>query len=308
MLQCDQYLTPSSLDEALQLLSQAPAGSRLLAGGTDTLPWARQGRAGDVSGDVHIPHVIDVSGISELLGYAIDGGRVRMGAMLTIQQFLEDPVLLKHLPMMPYCAIWFADDQIRRQATLVGNLVNASPAADGAPPMLALNGTVEIASLIDGIQQRRRVALGEFLVGPGRTALLPGDIVTAIECDSAAGYGGAFEKVGHRRSLVISVACATCCVKPSADGRYFEDVRLALGGIGPVPVRLCDVEDFLRGKPISSDVITKAAAMPVDRIASRTRREYRRDVVRGFTERALIDALADCGTSITEPARGTAHG
>jgi len=308
MLNCDQYLTPESLDQALHLLAQAPAGSRLLAGATDTLPWARQGRGGDVSGDAHAAWVIDISRIAELGGYSIDAGRVRIGAMLVMQTFLEDPVLREHLPSMPYCAIWFADDQIRRQATLVGNLVNASPAADGTPPMLALNATLEIVSLIEGRAKRRRVALEEFVTGPGRTLLQYGDIVTAVECDSAIGYGGSFEKVGQRRSLVISVACAACCVKPSADHENFEDVRLALGGIGPVPVRLREVEDFLRGKPIDADVIAEAATLPDNQVASRTRREYRRDLVRGFTERALVDALADCGIPVEQSARDTAHG
>jgi carbon-monoxide dehydrogenase medium subunit/xanthine dehydrogenase FAD-binding subunit len=306
MLNCDQYLTPESLRQALQLLAQAPEGSRLLAGATDTLPWARQGRAGDVSGDVHVPWIIDISRISELKGYSIDAGRVRIGAMLVLQTFLEDPELREHLPAMPYCAIWFADDQIRRQATLVGNLVNASPAADGTPPMLALQATVEIASLAGSRVEKRRVALEDFVTGPGRTLLQRGDIVTAVECDSAAGYGGSFEKVGQRRSLVISVACAACYIKPSAGHDRFEDVRLALGGIGPVPVRLRKVEDFLRGKPIDADVIAAAAALPGDRVASRTRREYRREVVRGFTQRALIDALADCGIPVESP-RETAH-
>ena len=308
MLNCDRYLTPESLDQALHLLAQAPAGSRLLAGATDTLPWARQGRGGDLSGDTHAAWVIDISRIAELGGYSIDAGRVRIGAMLVMQTFLEDPVLREHLPAMPYCAIWFADDQIRRQATLVGNLVNASPAADGTPPMLALNATLEIVSLVKCRARRRRVALEEFVTGPGRTLLQYGDIVTAVECDSAIGYGGSFEKVGQRRSLVISVACAACCVKPSADRENFEDVRLALGGIGPVPVRLREVEGVLRGKPIDADVIAEAATLPDNRVASRTRREYRRDLVRGFTERALVDALADCGIPVEQSARDTAHG
>ena len=308
MFSCDQYLIPESLDQALQMLARAPTGSRLLAGATDTLPWARQGRGGDLSGDAHIAWVIDISRIAELKGYSIDAGRVRIGALLVLQEFLEAPALREHLPVMPYCAIWFADDQIRRQATLIGNLVNASPAADGTPPMLALDARLEIARLEEASVVRRSVALEDFVSGPGRTSLQPGEIVTAVECDSAAGYGGSFEKVGQRRSLVISTVCAACCVKASAEHGLFEDVRLALGGIGPVPVRLREVEDFLRGKPIKLELIAEAASLPTDRVASRTRREYRREVIRGFIERALVDALADCGIHIEQTAKETAHG
>lgn len=271
------------------------AGGRLVAGATDTLPWARQGRAGDLAGDVHVPVVVDISRIAELKGYAVRDGRVRLGAGVVLQEFLEDAELREHLPCMPYCAVWFADDQIRRQATLIGNVVNASPAADGTPSLLALNATVELArKTADGVA-RRTLALEDFVLGPGRTAIEPGEIATALECDWLAGYGGAFEKVGQRRSLVISTVCVAACVKASA-GR-FADVRLAMGGTGPVPLRLADVEAHLRGQPITAEVIARAAELPCDRVNSRTRRDYRREVLRGFIERALIDALSNCGVA-----------
>ncbi|MES9935983.1 MAG: FAD binding domain-containing protein [Sedimenticola sp.] len=296
MLSCDDYLLPETLESALERLAAAPEGSRLVAGATDTLPWARQGRAGDITGDTHVPVLIDVSKVAGLDGYRVEEtGRIRLGANMVFQQFLEDQELVRHLPHMQPCAMWFADDQIRRQATIAGNIVNASPAADGVPPLVALDAEVEIAGLQAGEAVHRSVQLTDFITGPGRTQLQPGEIVTAISCDSALGYGGAFEKVGHRRSLVISIACATCCVKPSADKETFEDIRLALGGVGPAPMRLDDVEAFLRGQPISAEIIGEASSMPVDRVASRTRREYRREVVQGFVDRSIRDALAQCG-------------
>ena len=302
MLTCDAYLTPTSLEEALRLWAEASAkGGRLVAGATDTLPWARQGRAGDIAGDRHVPAIVDISRVAGLNDYGVQGGRVRLGANVVLQRFLEDDTLKRHLPCMPYCAVWFADDQIRQQATLAGNIVNASPAADATPPMLALDGAVELAKAGAGGIARRSLPLSGFVLGPGKTALDPGEIVTAIECDSAQGYGGAFEKVGQRRSLVISTVCIAACVKPSADGRRFDDVRLAMAGIGPVPLRLSDVEAFLRGKPVSPDVIAAAAELPTDRIRSRTRQDYRKAVVRGFVERALLDALSDAGVAVAEP-------
>ncbi|CCQ75120.1 xanthine dehydrogenase family protein subunit M [Magnetospira sp. QH-2] len=308
MLSCDQYLTPKTLHEALQAWSGAPQGSRLLAGATDTLPWARQGRAGDLAGDAHVPTIVDVSGIPEHDGYQVlADGRVSLGANVVFEQFLDDPELAALLPHMRFCAVWFADDQIRRQATLAGNVVNASPAADGVPPLVALNATVELARLEgDGIA-RRSVPVATFITGPGQTDLQPGEMVTGISCETAKGYGGAFEKVGQRRSLVISTACASCCVKPFEDGRLIKDIRLALGGVGPVPMRLDDVEDFLRGQPITGDIIAQAAEMPMDRVASRTRRDYRRAVVKGFTERAILHALADAGVVLADEMK-VAHG
>ena len=80
--------------------------------------------------------------------------------------------------------------------------------------------------------------LEQFVTGPNQTALEDGELLIAIECDAFPGYGGSFEKVGHRRSLVISIVCLATLVKLDAQGRKIEDVRLAIGGIGPVPQRL----------------------------------------------------------------------
>ena len=121
-------------------------GHRLVAGATDTLPWAREGRAGDVE----IPALIDVTRIPELRECRVDDRRVRLGAATPIQRFLDDPALVRALPCMPHCAVWFADDQIREQATIGGNIVNASPAADATPPLLAQNAQVELAARRDG--------------------------------------------------------------------------------------------------------------------------------------------------------------
>jgi xanthine dehydrogenase FAD-binding subunit len=304
VLTCDQYLMPTRLEEALDLWAGAPEGSRLVAGATDILPWAREGRAGDV----HLPAMIDLSRVGELNGYRIEDGKVRLGANVVYQQFLEDETLRRHLPAMPYCAIWFADDQIRQQATLAGNIVNASPAADGTPPVIAMDGEIEMARLEGETVATRSMPVTDFIRGPGRTDLQPGEIVTAVICPSFAGYGGSFQKVGQRRSLVISAVCAAALVKTDASGTIFEDVRLALGGVGPVPIRLTDIEAMLRGKRITRELVAEASVLPADRVASRSRVEYRRNVVRGFVEAAIEDALVALGAPIPTPAqREAAH-
>jgi carbon-monoxide dehydrogenase medium subunit/xanthine dehydrogenase FAD-binding subunit len=239
--------------------------------------------------------MIDLSRVRELNGYRIENGQVRLGANVVYQQFLEDETLRRHLPCMPYCAIWFADDQIRQQATLAGNIVNASPAADGTPPVIAMDGDIEMARLEAGALATRSMKVADFLLGPGKTALQPGEIVTAVTCPSFEGYGGSFQKVGQRRSLVISAVCAAALVKTDASGTVFEDVRLALGGVGPVPARLRDIEDVLRGQRITRELVAEASALPADRVASRTRQEYRRAVVRGFVKAAIEDALVALG-------------
>ncbi|HEY5127679.1 MAG TPA: FAD binding domain-containing protein [Bradyrhizobium sp.] len=291
MLICDEYLTPGSLDEVFAAMERHRGRYRVVAGCTDTLPWAREGRAGDVE----IPVLIDVARIPDLLESRVDDHRVRLGAATPIQRFLDDPALARALRCMPRCAVWFADEQIRAQATIGGNIVNASPAADVTPVLISYDAEVELAKSFGGRVLRRRMKLDQFVIGPNRTALEEGELLIAVECDALPGHGGSFEKVGHRRSLVISIVCLATLVKLDAQGRRFEDVRLALGGIGPVPRRLTDVETFLRAGPLSAARLEEAADMPVSLVASRTRQAYRRDVVRGFMLRGLINAARRAG-------------
>ena len=287
MLICDDYLIPQTLAEAFAAMAAHRGRCRVVAGCTDTLPWAREGRAGDV----HVPVLIDVSKIPELNERRIEAKRVRLGAATPMQRFLDDPALARALPAMPRCAVWFADDQIRAQATVGGNIVNASPAADATPCLLAHAAQVEIASE----RGSRIMPLANFVVGPNRTALQDDELLVALECDALPEYGGSFEKVGHRRSLVISTVCLAALVRLDAGGRSFDDVRLTLAGICPVPVRLEEVERFLRGMPLEEEVLQRAAEMPVPLVASRTRQDYRRDVVRGFVLRGLINAAKRAG-------------
>jgi xanthine dehydrogenase FAD-binding subunit len=291
MLICDEYLTPNSLADAFAAMEHHRGRYRVVAGCTDTFPWAREGRAGDVD----IPALIDVSRIPELNELRADESRVRLGAATPIQRFLDDPKLARALPCMPRCSVWFADDQIRAQATIGGNIVNASPAADGTPCLLAHEAEVELAKGEGGKIVRRRMTLEQFVTGRNRTALADGELLVAIECDALPAYGGSFEKVGHRRSLVISLVCLAALVRLDSQGRKIQDVRLALAGISPRPLRLTDVESFLRGGPLSAARLEQAADMPVSLVASRTRQEYRREVVRGFMLRGLINAARRAG-------------
>ncbi len=291
MLSCDDYLSPGTLDDAFDAMEAHAGRFRLVAGATDLLPWAREGRAGDV----HIPVLIDVSGIEELRRRQVVDGRVQLGAATAYQRCLDDPVLVDSLPVMPRCAVWFADDQIRETATIGGNLINASPAADGTPALLAANADVELAHRRNGRIERRRLPLSAFVTGPSMTAIAADEILVKIHCDHLAGYGAAFEKVGHRRSLVISTVCLAAMVKLDGTGSRFGDVRLALAGTGPIPQRLHAVEAFLTAREISAEVLAEAAEMPVALVASRTRRDYRRDVVRGFVRRGLSTAAQRAG-------------
>ena len=293
MLTCDDYLTPATLGDAFDAMEKHRGAYRLIAGATDILPWAREGRAGDV----HIPVLIDVASIPELNVREVTRDTVRLGAATRFQRFLDDKTLAQTLPSMPFCAVWFADDQIRESATIGGNLVNASPAADGTPALLAHDARVTLASRKDGKIHLRTMPLSEFAIGPSKTMLGADEILVEVACPALPKHGGAFEKVGHRRSLVISTVCVAALAEIDSSGDRFADVKLAVAGICPVPRRMTAIEIALTSKPLSASLLEEAAGAAGDLVASRTRQDYRRDVVRGFVLRALINAARRAGAS-----------
>ena len=292
MLTFDQYLTPESLDDAFDMLHRIPA-ARLLAGATDLLPWAREGRAGDV----HLPAVIDISRIADLSGISQQGARIRLGATTPISALQLHPLLQQQAPVLGSCALWFADDQIREQATVGGNLVNASPAGDTQPALLALNTHVTIARRESGRILERSVPLSEFILGPSKTLLQPEEILVRLEFDALPQHGVSFEKVGHRRSLAISTVCLATVVRLDADKRI-QDLRIAIGAVGPVPERLSDIEDLLTGIKPTSAALREASNRVVDRVRSRSRQSYRREVLSNFVERSLVTAIAHAGLEL----------
>jgi len=166
--------------------------------------------------------------------------------------------------------------------------------------MLAMNAELTLERKQKGKIIQRKLPLDEFLTGPGKTRLEAGELVTRVECDSMLGYGSAFEKVGPRRSLVLSTVCLAALVSLSDDGQEFEDVRLALGGVGPVPIRLKESEACLISQPIDSDLIDKSAVLAVKHVQSRTRQEYRREVVYNFVKRGILGACKDLNTTFAD--------
>ncbi len=299
MLTCDNYSLPTSLAEALNMWSRSPKGSLIVSGATDILPAARDGR----EGDIHVPELVDVTRIEELNGYKIDGKRIRLGANVVYQDFLTDKTLMECLPCMPYCAVWFADDQIRQQASLTGNIINASPAADGTPAAIVSNGSIELARLGENGISRRKVKVIDFIEGPGKTQIADDEVATAMILDVTDNYGGSFQKVGKRRSLVISVACCAALVSLNSDERKFKDVRIAVGGVGPRPTRLFKIENALIGQPLSSKIILKASEEAAQTVASRSRIEYRKEVVVNFVRAAIEEAVANASAKFSNSER-----
>ena len=272
------YLRPRDLDEALQALTRP---CTVLAGGTDFYS-ARVGRS--VTEDV-----LDIAGIAALRGISDTPSGWRLGATTTWSELVEAD-LPPSFNGLKQAGREVGGRQIQNAGTLAGNLCNASPAADGVPALLALDAEVEIASLAG----RRRLALAAFVTGVRKTALHPGELVTAIHVPRprhAARAG--FLKLGARRYLVISIAMASAVLEV-ADGKVAA-ARIAVGACSPVAQRLPSLEAALMGRTFDKSLPDHVEAThleplsPIDDV--RGSASYRREAVLTLLRR-LLSGLA----------------
>ena len=272
------YARPGTLAEATDLLGQG--GWRLMAGGTDLYPGAGASLAG---------RVLDLTGMRELSGITAGQG-LRIGAATT-----WTAIAAADLPpaarALQQAARQVGGRQVQNSGTIGGNLCNASPAADGVPPLLALGAEVELVSAAGA----RRLPLADFLLGPRRPALLPGEVLTAVLGADAGLVGrSAFVKLGARSHLVISIAMVAARV--GIEGGRITGAALAVGSCSAVAVRLPAVEAALVGAAVADAVGlvraegVQAALSPIDDM--RATAGYRRGAAVELVRRAVAEALA----------------
>jgi CO/xanthine dehydrogenase FAD-binding subunit len=275
------YLRPRTVEEAVEMLAEPAC---ILAGGTDVFPALV---------DRPTPtRIVDLSRLDGLSAITLEPGLVRIGARVTWSALVRAP-LPPCFAMLKAAAREVGSVQIQNAATLAGNLVNASPAADGVPPLLALDAFVELA----GPAGRRRIALADFITGYRETLLAPGELVTAILVPRSIEDGrSAFLKLGTRRYLVISIAMVAAVVRLEA-GKVAE-ARVAVGACSAVAQRLLALEDALVGAelaaaPLSSRVTPEHLAHldPIDDV--RATAAYRREAALELVRRALDACTAD---------------
>ncbi len=274
------YVRPTSLADALGALATAPR--LVVAGGTDVYP-AHATRPIERS-------VLDISRVDGLRGIAGDAaGGWRIGALTTWTEVAEAASLPPAFDGLRAAARQVGGRQIQNAGTIAGNLVNASPAADGTPNLLALGAEVECASAPRGV---RRVPLGEFVTGYRATALAGDELVTAILVPPQPdGARSTFRKLGSRAYLVISIVSVAAVVVVH-DGRIVE-ARVVVGACSPVPARLGTLEASLVDAPAGPELAALvtdevlAVLSPIDDV--RAPAAYRRTAARILVRRALLE-------------------
>ena len=282
MSDIQQYAAPQSLAEALDILRAGEV--TILAGGTDLMPQSKAGR-------VKLqPTLMNIQRIAELHGITQSKGGVRIGALTTMTELLNSPLVRERFNALWQACDHFASDQLRNASTIGGNICNASPAGDTLVPLLVLNARAVLASKPNGAQTTRTLPLSEFFTGPGRTKRIADELLIAVDIPSpAAGFVSEFFKFGTRPALDIStISIGFGAVR---DGRVLRDVRLAFGAVAPTPIRAPQSEAALEGKPLTDLTITAAltaAANEIHPISDvRASDWYRRELVQNILRRLL---------------------
>ena len=279
------YLQPASLDEALDLLARHAGGARIVAGGTDVLV--------ELSRSVRpTTTLIDVSRLRELKYVRVEGDAIRLGALATHNDVLASPDCRRDARPLAQACWEIGAPQIRARATVVGNLVTASPANDTITPLVALDAALVLVSRAG----ERIVPLRDFYRGVRRTDLAPDELVREIRVPRLAeNQRGLFIKLGLRRAQAISVVNVAYAL--TFDGPIVRDARIALGCVAPTIVRAADAEAYLRGKPLDDEVcveagrLAAAAVAPIDDV--RGSAAYRRATLAALVADGLRRLAAD---------------
>lgn len=268
------YYAPTDLSVALQIA--ALTGGRTVAGGTDVYPSAKQGDRPD--------HYLDITRISGFGDITHNAKGTRIGAAATWTQIVRAD-LPAAFDALKQAAREVGSIQIQNAGTLAGNLCNASPAADGIPPLLTLDAAVELTSAARG---PRILPLDAFVQGVRSTALAPDELVTAILIPpTPPGAGSAFEKLGSRRYMVISIAMTAALITCDANGRI-TDARIAVGACSAVAQRLPALEHAALGRHPRELHVAPDHLAPLSPIEDvRGTKSYRLDVVAEQCARAI---------------------
>ena len=282
------YYRVETLDEALELIDKLD-DFKVIAGGTDLVMDLRIGR--------YKPrNIVDISNIRELDYIVDEGDKIRIGALTKLQEILESPIVKTKAPVLAEAIYQMASWQIRNIATIGGNLCNASPAADTAPPLMVLEAQLKLASKTG----TRTVPITEFFLGPRKTVLKKNELLTEIIIPYEKDVGTSMIKLGRRNSFTLSVVAVAALVK--VEDNKFKDVRVALNSVAPTPVRAKSVEKSLIDKEVTLENIEEAAKLVVNDISPisdvRASAEYRKEMSIILTRDSLIKSLERIGLRI----------
>ncbi|MDO5563700.1 MAG: xanthine dehydrogenase family protein subunit M [Eubacteriales bacterium] len=270
-----EYLAPTTIKEVVDLLLKYKNKACILNGGTDVVIRLRERL-------ISPEYIIDIKHIKELKGINLNIKEkyLFIGALSTMNEISANEYVKKYYPYYAEACHSVGSNQVRNRATSVGNIVNASPLADSATPLYALDATL----IIEGQNGRREVPIREFITFVRKTVLQEGEIVIGIKIPLYENTKGVFSKNARRREVDLSNVCATIV-------KIGNEYKIAFGAVAPTPIRLTKTEEFLKNKEISDKTIEEAKELAIKEVSPiddiRASKEYRLDIVKVIIDRSL---------------------
>jgi CO/xanthine dehydrogenase FAD-binding subunit len=277
-----RFYRPTALEELLDFKAREGSKARILDGGSNVLVYIKEG---SIPGGT----LVDVKFLEAIKGIEIREGWVEIGAGELIADIMRSPVIEEKIPFLRDVLQKFANPLVRNMATLAGNIADSSPIGDTIPPLLVLEARVVLASA----KGQRVIPLEEFFIGPGKNVLEPGEVILKVQFPIPIEGSGGHIKLGLRKGTSCSVASVAVWIV--AEKHRVEDIRIALGGVAPTPMRARKTESSFKAQTLDWDRISALSRKVTEEISPitdvRGSAEYRRLVSVRLLAKAIRQAL-----------------
>jgi carbon-monoxide dehydrogenase medium subunit len=277
-----RYYRPTALNELLDFKAREGSKARILDGGSNVLVYIKEG---SIAGGT----LVDVKSLEALQGIELRNGRVEIGAGELIADIMDSALIRESVPFLRAALGKFANPLVRNMATLAGNVADSSPIGDTIPPLLVLEAQAAVASS----KAARMIPLEEFFTGPGTNVLKPEEVILKVQFPMPARGSGGYVKLGLRKGTSCSVASAAVWIV--AENARVEDIRIAMGGVAPTPIRAYKSESAFKGQSLDRKGISALSAKVKQEISPitdvRASAEYRRQVSASLLAKAVRQAL-----------------
>ena len=279
------YLTPTSISEAISLHESYGNQAKYIAGGTDVMVKIKEGK-------ISPQYVISLRHLHGLDHILYEKGELTIGAMVTHRMLELSPTIKKEFPILIDAVENIGSVQIRNVATIGGNIVNAVPSADSAVPLITLGAEVRVI----GPKGKRTMPLEDFFIGPGKTLLKAGEILLEFVIPSLPLHtGAAYWKHTRRTAMELPILGVAVLISLDDDMQTCTEARIGLGVVAPTPMRAKNAEAILKGKKVDDEILKKAGKAAAQeckaRDSIRGKAWYRKDMVELFVQRMAIVAM-----------------
>jgi xanthine dehydrogenase FAD-binding subunit len=290
MYDIEKIYTATSTQDAIEHLVADPK-SIIIAGGSDVLISIRHGKLAGCS-------LVSIYGLDELRGITLqEDGSIKIGPLTSFSHITKNEIIQKYIPVLGEAVDDIGGPQVRNIGTIGGNISNGVTSADSASTLFALNAKLQIT----GPNGERIISISEYYVGPGKVSLKNGEILTAIYItkENYENFSGKYIKYAMRNAMdIATLGCSVTC-KLNEQKDIIEDVHLAFGVAGPVPMRCPKTEDAIKGMKISDEMLSVFGSSAITEVNPRSSwrasKEFRLQLVEELSKRALKESIIRCG-------------